>query len=201
MNIEELAFKDRITLAQLNELVLLDIIEFLQLDRKQWINQFTQTHNESVEIQKENEQLTERMEYLERSNNRREDIIIEQRQEISDLEDNWNELKEYLHNVDVVVDYSENYDGHFINYDVLIDKMQELQQENKKINGSIQTYDILLKANVEENKQLKNNWNELRKWIYEGHYLYVPEIAKNSTYQIILDKMEELERGVSDVED
>lgn len=36
-------------------------------------------------------------------------------------------MKEYLHNVDVVVDYSENYDGHFINYDELIDKMQELQ--------------------------------------------------------------------------
>ena len=31
----------------------------------------------------------------------------------------------------------------------------ELQQENKKLNGAIQTYDILLKANVEENKQLK----------------------------------------------
>ena len=75
----------------------------------------------------ENKQLQERMEYLERSNNRREDMIIEQRQEISDLEDNWDELKEYLHNVDVVVDYSENYDGHFINYDELIDKMQELQ--------------------------------------------------------------------------
>lgn len=75
----------------------------------------------------ENKQLQERMEYLERSNNRREDIIIEQRQEISDLEDNWDELKEYLHNVDVVVDYSENYDGHFINYDELIDKMQELE--------------------------------------------------------------------------
>lgn len=75
----------------------------------------------------ENKQLQKRMEYLERSNNRREDMIIEQRQEISDLEDNWDELKEYLHNVDVVVDYSENYDGHFINYDELIDKMQELQ--------------------------------------------------------------------------
>lgn len=75
----------------------------------------------------ENKQLQERIEYLERSNNRREDMIIEQRQEISDLEDNWDELKEYLHNVDVVVDYSENYDGHFINYDELIDKMQELQ--------------------------------------------------------------------------
>ena len=36
----------------------------------------------------------ERIEYLERSNNRREDTILEQRQEISDLEDNWNELKE-----------------------------------------------------------------------------------------------------------
>ena len=62
MNIEELAFKDRITLAQLNELVLLDIIEFLQLDRKQWISQFTQTHNESVDIQKENQKLKEQLE-------------------------------------------------------------------------------------------------------------------------------------------
>lgn len=44
------------------------------------------------------------------------------------LKDNWNKLKEYLHNVDVVVDYSENYDGHFINYDELIDKMQELEK-------------------------------------------------------------------------
>lgn len=32
----------------------------------------------------------------------------------------------------------------------------ELQEENKRLNGAIQTYDILLKANVEENKQLKN---------------------------------------------
>lgn len=62
MNIEELAFKDRITLAQLNELVLLDIIEFLQLDRKQWISQFTQTHNESVDIQKENQELKKLLE-------------------------------------------------------------------------------------------------------------------------------------------
>lgn len=38
----------------------------------------------------------------------------------------------------------------------VVDKSYEqLQQENKKINGAIQTYDILLKANVEENKQLK----------------------------------------------
>ena len=35
------------------------------------------------------------------------------------------------------------------------DCIENLQQENKKLNGTIQTYDILLKANVEENKQLK----------------------------------------------
>ena len=44
------------------------------------------------------------------------------------LKDNWNKLKEYLHNVDVVIDYSENYDGRFINYDELVNKMQELEQ-------------------------------------------------------------------------
>lgn len=38
---------------------------------------------------------------------------------------------------------------------LLVSYIEELQQENKKINGAIQTYDILLKANVEENKQLK----------------------------------------------
>lgn len=44
-------------------------------------------------------------------------------QENKQLKDNWNKLKEYLHNADAVIDYSENYDGKFINYDELIDKM------------------------------------------------------------------------------
>lgn len=59
MNIEEVAFKDRKTLANLNAIDLLDIIEFLQLDRKQWINQFSKTHNESIDIQKENKKQKE----------------------------------------------------------------------------------------------------------------------------------------------
>lgn len=33
--------------------------------------------------------------------------------------------------------------------------VEQLQQENKKLNGTIQTYDILLKSNIEENQQLK----------------------------------------------
>ena len=54
--------------------------------------------------------------------------------------------------------------------------IEQLQQENKKLNGAIRTYDILLKSNVEENKQLKiqisareevcnrleSNWNKLK---------------------------------------
>ena len=38
----------------------------------------------------------ERMEYLERSNNRREDTIFEQSQKISDLEDNWDMIKDFI---------------------------------------------------------------------------------------------------------
>lgn len=40
---------------------------------------------------------------------------------------------------------------------------EQLQQENKRLNGAIQTYDILLKSNVEENKQLSKDidmWNK-----------------------------------------
>lgn len=59
MNIEEVAFKDRAELANLNELDLLEIIEFLQNDRKQWINQFTQTHNDYVDLQQENKKQKE----------------------------------------------------------------------------------------------------------------------------------------------
>ena len=50
-------------------------------------------------LQQDNEKLKERIEYLERSNNRREDTILEQRQRLIDLEDNWNKLKECLKDV------------------------------------------------------------------------------------------------------
>ena len=113
MNQEELAFKDRITLAQLNELVLLDIIEFLQLDRKQWISQFTQTHNESVDIQKENQELKKQLEDMTlcrdiASGHRkevqdREVILLTQKKEfIKYLED---EIKELQKDKETELDY------------------------------------------------------------------------------------------------
>ena len=48
------------------------------------------------ELQQKNQQLQERIEYLERSNNRREDTIFEQSQKIGDLEDNWDILKNFI---------------------------------------------------------------------------------------------------------
>lgn len=98
MNIEELAFKDRKDLAQLNEKDLLDIIEFLQNDRKQWINQFSKTHNESIDIKKENKQ----------------------------LKDNWNKLKEFVLKKQAVL-FNTEYTC-YSNYSNVLDKMQELEQ-------------------------------------------------------------------------
>lgn len=53
-------------------------------------------------LQKENQELKERIEYLERSNNRREDTIFEQSQEISDLEDKLSKIETLVinHNCD-----------------------------------------------------------------------------------------------------
>lgn len=103
MSIEELAFENRKTLANLNAVDLLDIIEFLQEDRNQWINQFTKTHNEGVDIQKQNKQ----------------------------LKDNWNNLKKWLEK-ELGDRINPNKDkwltGVYDAYRETIDKMQELEQ-------------------------------------------------------------------------
>lgn len=56
-----------------------------------------------------------------------DDYIKQLEQENKQLKSQWCKLKEYLHNVDVVIDHSENYDGRFINYDELVNKMQEIE--------------------------------------------------------------------------
>jgi len=87
-------------------------------------------------LKKKNKQLKERIEYLERSNNRREDTILEQRQKISDLEDNWNKLKESIDIKLYNIEYLQKLCGcrlddeiHMI-LDILKKTMQELE-ENK----------------------------------------------------------------------
>lgn len=53
-------------------------------------------------LQEKNKQLQERIEYLERSNNRREDTIFEQSQKIIDLEDKLSKIETLIinHNYD-----------------------------------------------------------------------------------------------------
>lgn len=77
----------------------------------------------SEQSQQNNEKLKERIEYLERSNNRREDIILEQRQEISNLEDNWSKLREYIETIDKGCP---PYEKEVVM--LIIDKMQEIEQ-------------------------------------------------------------------------
>lgn len=85
----------------------------------------------------------------------------------------------------------------------------KLQQENKKLTGAIQTYDILLKSNVEENKQLKiqisareevcnkleNNWNKLKEYVAVEWYSYDNDSVEFEVAKDILNKMRELEQG------
>ena len=71
----------------------------------------------------------------------------------------------------------------------------KLQQENKKLNSAIQTYDILLKANTEENKRLKDNWDELKEIIRkkQDYYKYFKDNRYRKFLFELLNKMQELE--------
>lgn len=135
MNIEEVAFKDRKNLTQLNENDLLDIIEFLQNDRKQWINQFTQIHNESVEIQKENQELKQQLEtykklgfkHLQDKNN---NLETQQKEFIKYLEDEKDRLARECSNI-----YEDSL-GHIrlVNEDIF-DEVNDILQKYKSIIG------------------------------------------------------------------
>ena len=79
-------------------------------------------------------------------------------------------------------------------YDGLKQGIEELQQENKKLNGAIQTYDILLKSNVEENKKLKDKLSKIETLIINHncdtgdiYYKYNSRFLKSELKQRILE--------------
>lgn len=96
------------------------------------------------------------------------------------------------------------------------EKNEELQQENKQLKEQLlvaQTNEETFRLEMEDitqtlgldedtlfddvkaySRSLKDNWNELKRWLYEEHYLYVPEIARNSIYQKVLEKVYEIEK-------
>ena len=58
------------------------------------------------------------------------------------------------------------------------------------------TDDMLLRSNAllnEENKQLKDNWNELKKWLEENESF--DDYCNETTFTGVLEKMLELEQG------
>lgn len=100
--------------------------------------------------------------------------------------DNWIKLKEYLNNVDIVIDYSENYDGSYINYDELINKIQEIENEVKMTQIKFKRIDNYYgKFYIEDLKHLQYNksvyiskdivyllkhtyiFNAIRKYVFE----------------------------------
>ena len=87
--------------------------------------------------------------------------------------------------------------GKDIQIEVYEQLIEQLQQENKKLNGAIQTYDILLKANTEENKRLKDNWNKLKEWA--SNFYNSEEVGwAGCGMRYTLEKMQELEGSDSD---
>lgn len=65
---------------------------------------------------------------------------------------------------------------------------KENQELKSQLKGTTHCFD------EEEHRKLENNWNELKRWLYEDHYLYAPEIARNSIYQKVLEKVYEIEK-------
>ena len=46
---------------------------------------------------------------------------------------------------------------------------------------------------AEENKQLKDNWNKLKKWLEENESF--DDYCNETTFTSVLDKMQEIEQG------
>lgn len=85
-----------------------EVKEQLKIEKQysnQLCNEIDKLRIKNYELQQENERLKERVAYLERSNNRREDTILGLRQEINDVEDCNDELKKKLDKTLEVLQY------------------------------------------------------------------------------------------------
>lgn len=116
-------------------------------------------------------------------------------------------------------DYNEYYiqgSDHYLipkdEFKELFNEMVNWKEQSQKLNGAIQTYDILLKSNAEENKQLKeklncdlqwafkyekqvDNWNKIKEYIGTEWYCFDNESVEFKIAKDILDKMQELKQG------
>lgn len=81
----------------------------------------------------------------------------------------------------------------FYGRDELEDLTKEYYLENQKLKGSLQTYEILLRINVEEHQKLKEQQKEFAKWLEEES----KEVIRDAGYhqricEDILEKYKEI---------
>lgn len=122
-------------------------------------------------------------------------------------------------------DYNEYYiqgSDHYLipkdEFKELFNEMVNWKEQNQKLNGAIQTYDILLKSNAEENKQLKekldcdlqwafkyekqvDNWNKLREYLTNRYNNGTESISYRQVFLEIREMMKKIEGSDSNVED
>lgn len=164
MNIEELAFKDRKILANLNALDLLNIIEFLQDDRRQCLEELSKTHNRSVEIQKECEELKS---------------ILRGTTHCFDEEEH-NKLKEEITNLSKDVDmWNAKYNDMFDENRMLKKQVEERPKEYVFIgNAQNKTRDFINQI-TKDNKEFKTQQKEFIKWLED----YINLFDKKDIYE------------------
>lgn len=197
MNIEELAFKDRKILANLNAVDLLNIIEFLQDDRRQCLEELSKTHNRSVEIQKENEELKSQL----RGTTHCFD------------EEEHNKLKEEITNLSKDLDmWNAKYNDMFDENRELKKQLEERPKEYVFIgNAQNKTRDFINQI-IKDNKEFKNQQKEFINYLEKEikrinpNDLYISELnlrlddikfTQYLIYKETLQKYKEI-TGVSD---
>lgn len=197
MNIEELAFKDRKILANLNSVDLLNIIEFLQDDRRQCLEELSKTHNRSVEIQKGNEELKSQL----RGTTHCFD------------EEEHNKLKEEITNLSKDVDmWNAKYNDMFDENRMLKKQLEERPKEYVFIgNAQNKTRDFINQI-IKDNKEFKNQQKEFINYLEKEikrinpNDLYISELnlrlddikfTQYLIYKETLQKYKEI-TGVSD---
>lgn len=150
MNIEELAFKDRKILANLNAVDLLNIIEFLQDDRRQCLEELSKTHNRSVEIQKENQELKSQLAGTTHCFD----------------EEEHNKLKEEITNLSKEIDmWNSKYNDMFDENRELKKQLEERPKEYVFIgNAQNKTRDFINQI-TKNNKDFKNQQKEFIEWL------------------------------------
>ena len=122
-------------------------------------------------------------------------------------------------------DYNEYYiqgSDHYLipkdEFKELFNEMVNWKEQSQKLNGAIQTYDILLKSNAEENKQLKekldcdlqwafkyekqvDNWNKLREYLTNRYNNGTESISYRQVFLEIREMMKKIEGSDSNVKD